>query len=81
VTRAPVRFSPRASLARPGGNITGNTVLSPDLGPKRLQILREALTASGVRSVTCCDLRVNEYAAYSLRQLFANAIAASRVAS
>ena len=25
------------------GNITGNTVLSPDLGPKRLQILREAI--------------------------------------
>ena len=32
-----------ASLARPGGNITGNTVLSPDLGPKRLQILREVI--------------------------------------
>jgi putative ABC transport system substrate-binding protein len=31
------------SLARPGGNLTGNTVLSPDLGPKRLQILREAI--------------------------------------
>jgi len=32
-----------ASLARPGGNITGNTILSPDLGGKRLQILREAI--------------------------------------
>jgi putative ABC transport system substrate-binding protein len=32
-----------ASLARPGGNITGNTVLSPDLGAKRLQLLREAI--------------------------------------
>jgi putative ABC transport system substrate-binding protein len=31
------------SLARPGGNLTGNTILSPDLGPKRLQILREAI--------------------------------------
>src|SRR5438067_13216738 len=39
----PVRASLVASLARPGGNITGNTVLSPDLGPKRLQILREAI--------------------------------------
>src|SRR5262249_16715573 len=28
---------------RPGANITGNTVLSPDLGPKRLQILREVI--------------------------------------
>jgi putative tryptophan/tyrosine transport system substrate-binding protein len=39
----PVRVGLVESLARPGGNITGNTVLSPDLGPKRLQILREAI--------------------------------------
>jgi putative tryptophan/tyrosine transport system substrate-binding protein len=39
----PVRSGLVASLAWPGGNITGNTVLSPDLGPKRLQILREAI--------------------------------------
>jgi ABC-type uncharacterized transport system substrate-binding protein len=38
-----VRAGLVASIARPGGNITGNTVLSPDLGPKRLQILREAI--------------------------------------
>jgi putative ABC transport system substrate-binding protein len=35
-----------ASLARPGGNITGNTVLSPDLGAKRLQILGEAIASA-----------------------------------
>ncbi len=39
----PVRAGLVASLARPGGNLTGNTVLSPDLGPKRLQIVREAI--------------------------------------
>ncbi len=39
----PVRASLVASLARPGGNITGNTVIGPDLNPKRLQILREAI--------------------------------------
>jgi putative ABC transport system substrate-binding protein len=39
----PVRAGLVASIARPGGNIIGNTVLSPDLGPKRLQILREAV--------------------------------------
>jgi putative ABC transport system substrate-binding protein len=32
-----------ASLARPGGNITGNTFLGPELGPKRLQLLREVV--------------------------------------
>src|SRR6516225_10636175 len=45
----PVRAGLVASLAHPGGNITGNTVLSPDLGAKRLQILREAI--AGVRRV------------------------------
>ena len=39
----PVRAGLVASLARPGGNITGNTVIGPDLAPKRLQILREAI--------------------------------------
>ncbi len=38
-----VRTGLVASLARPGGNITGNTVLSPDLGGKRLELLREAI--------------------------------------
>jgi len=32
-----------ASLARPGGNITGVSMMSPDLGGKRLELLREAL--------------------------------------
>src|SRR5712691_10551237 len=32
-----------ASLARPGGNITGLTFLGPELVPKRLQVLKEAL--------------------------------------
>jgi putative ABC transport system substrate-binding protein len=45
----PVGAGLAASLARPGGNITGNTVLSPDLGAKRLQILRE--TIASVRRV------------------------------
>jgi len=30
-----------ASLARPGGNITGLSVMSPELGAKRLQLLKE----------------------------------------
>jgi putative ABC transport system substrate-binding protein len=39
----PVRAGLIASLARPGSNLTGNTVLSPDLSAKRLQLLREAI--------------------------------------
>ena len=32
-----------ASLARPGGNVTGTTFLGPELVPKRLQLLREVV--------------------------------------
>jgi putative tryptophan/tyrosine transport system substrate-binding protein len=31
------------SLARPGGNITGNTILGPDIVTKKLQILKDAI--------------------------------------
>ena len=33
------------SLARPAGNVTGNTFSGPELGPKRLQLLREIVPA------------------------------------
>src|ERR1039457_6601585 len=39
----PVRAGFIASLARPGGNMTGNTILGPDLSPKRLQLLKEVI--------------------------------------
>src|SRR4029077_20308850 len=32
-----------ASLARPGGNITGNSSLAPELNSKRLEILKDAI--------------------------------------
>jgi putative ABC transport system substrate-binding protein len=32
-----------ASLARPGGNVTGMSLMAPDLGAKRLELLKEVL--------------------------------------
>ena len=37
------------SLAHPGGNITGNTILGPDIVTKKLQILKDAVPGSGAR--------------------------------
>jgi putative ABC transport system substrate-binding protein len=39
----PVRAGFAASLARPGGNMTGNSFLGPDLIAKRLEILKECV--------------------------------------
>jgi putative tryptophan/tyrosine transport system substrate-binding protein len=39
----PVALGFAASLAKPGGNITGLTVLAPELGGKRLELLKEVV--------------------------------------
>jgi len=39
----PVRTGLVAGLARPGGNVTGSTILGADLGAKRLELLRSAI--------------------------------------
>jgi len=41
----PIRARVMASLGSPGGNITGNTILSPDLSAKRLQLLKELISS------------------------------------
>jgi putative tryptophan/tyrosine transport system substrate-binding protein len=42
------------SLQRPGGNVTGLTALTPELGPKRLEILREAIPRARTIVVLWC---------------------------
>ena len=39
----PLRAGLVASLAHPGGNVTGNSALGPDAAPKRLQLLKEVI--------------------------------------
>jgi len=39
----PIRAGLIDSFARPGGNVTGNTILGPDLSPKRLQLIKEVV--------------------------------------
>jgi putative tryptophan/tyrosine transport system substrate-binding protein len=67
-----------ASLARPGGNITGQTLFSPDLAAKRLQVLKDVvptLTRVAVLwyvddSALALSLRETVIAANSLRLEF-----------
>ena len=45
----PVQLGLVASLARPGGNLTGSSNLDVELGPKRLQVLHEVIpTATSI---------------------------------
>jgi putative ABC transport system substrate-binding protein len=64
-----------ASLARPGGNITGLTTLSPELSGKRLELLREvapkvslvAVILDPTSSGTAITFKETEVAAHALR--------------
>jgi len=47
----PVEAGLVASFARPGGNITGSTLLFPEMAAKRLQLLRAALPKVGLVAV------------------------------
>jgi len=55
-----------ASLARPGGNITGLTGISPDLSGKRLELLKEVIP--GVSRVAVLLYRDNSVATLLLKE-------------
>lgn len=70
----PVAVGLVASLARPGGNVTGNTILAPDLNGKRLELIKElvpgisriAVLSNPTNPITAVDIKTAEAAARSL---------------
>jgi len=73
----PVAFGFVASLARPGGNVTGFAFLLPELSGKRLQLLKDAVPK--LSRVAVLWNAANPYKAFDLREVQAVA-EASRVA-
>src|SRR2546427_9623780 len=55
-----------ASLARPGGNVTGLSTLTPELGRKRLQLLKEVVP--GVSRVAVLWNAANPYTLLLVRE-------------
>jgi len=47
----PIRIGLVASLSRPGGNLTGITSLNVEVGPKRLEVLRELIPKATIIAV------------------------------
>jgi putative tryptophan/tyrosine transport system substrate-binding protein len=62
----PVATGDVDSLARPGGNVTGLSILAPDLGGKRLQLLKEVVP--GLSRLAVLWAPENPYAALVLRE-------------
>ncbi len=63
----PVAFGFVASLARPGGNVTGFALLFPELSGKRLEVLKEALPK--LSRVAVLWNAANPYKAYDLKEV------------
>jgi putative ABC transport system substrate-binding protein len=70
----PIRTGMVASLAHPGGNVTGLSVQSADLAAKRLELLREAIP--GLRRLAITQIhRALMVAAKVRRSVFADRLA------
>ncbi len=62
----PVGSGVVASLAQPGGNVTGMSLMAPDLGGKRLELLKELLP--GVSRVAILWNAANPYSALVFKE-------------
>jgi putative ABC transport system substrate-binding protein len=63
----PVAAGLVSSLARPGGNVTGLSFMAPELGGKRLQLLKEILP--GLSRVAVLWNAANPYASLVVREM------------
>jgi putative tryptophan/tyrosine transport system substrate-binding protein len=70
----PVAVGLVASLSRPGGNLTGAVLLNAEVGPKRLEILREL-----VPTATAFGLLINSTGPYAGTQINDMHAAARRI--
>jgi putative ABC transport system substrate-binding protein len=62
----PVGSGLAANLARPGGNVTGTSLMAPDLAGKRLELLKEIIP--GISHVAVLWNAANPYSALVLRE-------------
>ena len=63
----PVKAGLAASLARPGGNLTGTTIVTTDIGGKWVELLREV--APGIKSLVFLNDTSNTGAMLTFREL------------
>jgi ABC-type uncharacterized transport system substrate-binding protein len=71
----PVGVGLVASLARPGGNITGNSGLSPELNSKRLEILKDAIPKLARVGLLRSPLRAGAPVNFQLKEIRPAAVA------
>lgn len=70
----PVRTGLVASLARPGGNVTGMTLMSADLSGKQLELLKEVVPAARRVAVILNPANPSHAAIWSETQIAARAL-------
>jgi putative tryptophan/tyrosine transport system substrate-binding protein len=65
----PVAYGYVVSLAQPGGNVTGLSQMSPELGGKRLELLKEVIKEVSAVAVLFWHLDLGQAAAAQMKEL------------